>query len=44
MVPTLPAFAANFKNVFLPDKLFDFYFMYNLYDVNGVALSKKKLI
>ena len=35
--------STNFKNEFLPDKSFDFYFIYNLYDENGIASDKKKI-
>ena len=33
----------NFKNEFLPDKSFDFYFMYRLYDDSGVPGDDKKI-
>ena len=33
----------NFKNEFLPDKTFDFYFMYNLCNDNAISLSEKKV-
>merc|ERR1711893_533453 len=35
--------STNFKNEFLPDKSIDFYFIYNLYDENGIASDKKKI-
>ena len=31
----------NFKDEFLPDQSFDFYFVYHLYDESGVASDKK---
>ena len=34
----------NFKNEFLPDKSFDFYFMYRLYDDSGVPGDDKKIV
>ena len=35
--------STNFKNEFLPDKSFDFYFMYRLYDDSGVPGHDKKI-
>ena len=35
--------STNFKNEFLPDKSFDFYFMYRLYDDSGVPGDDKKI-
>ena len=35
--------STNFKNEFLPDKSFKFYFKYKVYDVNAIALSEKTI-
>ena len=34
---------SNFKNEFMPNKLFDFHFVCNLYDDHGVVFSEKKV-
>ena len=35
--------STNFKNEFLPDKIFDFYFIYNLYDDNAIVPNEIKV-